>query len=141
VLGICFRPAKKSGRMTNILHIGSKVLTAVAMDSSSFRDIMLCLYQSIWYFIPNRTLYILLLLWLYSPLLGPGRFYSSLSLYTLGRTPWMGDQPVTRLLPTHRTTQTQNNRTKPSMPQVGFESAIPVFEWRREFMPQSTRPP
>jgi hypothetical protein len=28
--------------------------------------------------------------------------------YTVGRTPWTGDQPVARPLPTYRTTQTQN---------------------------------
>jgi hypothetical protein len=32
-------------------------------------------------------------------------------LYTVGRTPWTGDQPVARPLPTYRTTQTQNKRT------------------------------
>jgi hypothetical protein len=37
-------------------------------------------------------------------------------------------QPVARSLPTHRTTQTQNKRTQTSMPQVGFEPTIPVFE-------------
>jgi hypothetical protein len=52
-------------------------------------------------------LLLLLLLWLYSPLLGLGHFYSVLSLYTIGRTPWTGDQPVARPLPTHRTTQTE----------------------------------
>jgi hypothetical protein len=40
----------------------------------------------------------------------------------------MGDQPVTRPLPTRRITQTQNKRTQTSMPRVGFESTIPVFE-------------
>jgi hypothetical protein len=35
----------------------------------------------------------------------------------------MGDQPVARSLPTHRTTQTQI-----SMPRVGFEPVIPEFE-------------
>jgi hypothetical protein len=40
----------------------------------------------------------------------------------------MGDQSVARPLPAHMTTQTQNNRTKTSMPQVGFEPTIPVFE-------------
>jgi hypothetical protein len=35
--------------------------------------------------------------------------------YTDGRTPWTGDQPISRLLPTHRTTQTQNKRTQTSM--------------------------
>jgi hypothetical protein len=29
---------------------------------------------------------------------------------------------------THRTTQTQNKRTQTSMPRVGFEPTIPVFE-------------
>jgi hypothetical protein len=36
------------------------------------------------------------LLWLYGP------FFSFLILYTVGRTPRTGDQPVARLLPTHR---------------------------------------
>jgi hypothetical protein len=45
-----------------------------------------------------------------------------------GRTPWTGDQPVARLPPTQRTTRTQNKRTQTSMPRVGFESTIPVFE-------------
>jgi hypothetical protein len=57
-----------------------------------------------------------LLLWLYSPLLGLGRFFIFLILYAVGGTPWTGDQPVARLLPTHRTTQTQNKRTHTSMP-------------------------
>jgi hypothetical protein len=40
-----------------------------------------------------------------------GRFFSSLILYTVSMTPWTSDQPVTKPLPTHRTTQTQNKRT------------------------------
>jgi hypothetical protein len=40
----------------------------------------------------------------------------------------MGDQPVARLLPAHRTAQTQNKRTQTYMSQVGFEPTIPVFE-------------
>jgi hypothetical protein len=40
----------------------------------------------------------------------------------------MGDQPVARPLPAHRPAQTRNKRTKTSMPQVGFEPTIPVFE-------------
>jgi hypothetical protein len=51
-----------------------------------------------------------------------------LILKTVGRTPWRGDQPVTRPLPTHRTIQTQNKRVQTSLPWVGFESTIPVFE-------------
>jgi hypothetical protein len=57
-----------------------------------------------------------------------GRFFSFLIMYTVDRTPWMGDQSVARLLPTHRTIQTQNKRTQTHMPQVEFESTIPVFE-------------
>jgi hypothetical protein len=67
-------------------------------------------------------------IWLYSPLLDVGRFFIFLILYTVGRTPWTGDQPVARPLPTHRTTQTQNKRTQLSMRQVGFETTIPVFQ-------------
>jgi hypothetical protein len=39
-------------------------------------------------------------------LLDLGRFFSFLILYTVGRTPWTGDQPVARPLSTHRTTET-----------------------------------
>jgi hypothetical protein len=44
--------------------------------------------------------------WLYSPC-GPWPLFQFLNLYTVGRTPWTGDQPVARPLPTHRTTQTE----------------------------------
>jgi hypothetical protein len=39
----------------------------------------------------------------------------------------MGDQPVSRPLPTYKTTQTEKP-TQTSMPRVGFELTIPVFE-------------
>jgi hypothetical protein len=35
------------------------------------------------------------------PFVGFGRFFSFLVQYTVGRTHWMGDQPIARLLPTH----------------------------------------
>jgi hypothetical protein len=38
-------------------------------------------------------------------------FSVSWSFYTDSMTPWTGDQPVARPLPTHRTAQTQNKRT------------------------------
>jgi hypothetical protein len=66
-------------------------------------------------------------LWLYSPL-DLGRFFSYLIIYTVNGTPWTGDQPVARPLPTYRTTQTQNKSTQTSIPWVGFEPTIPVFE-------------
>jgi hypothetical protein len=62
------------------------------------------------------------------PFVGPWPLFSFLILYTVGRTPWRGDQPVARPLPTHRTTQTQDKRTQTSMPRVGFEPTTPVFE-------------
>jgi hypothetical protein len=65
-------------------------------------------------------------LWFYSPC-GPST-YLILILHTVGRTPWTGDEAAARPLPTHRTTQTQNKRTQTSMPRVGFEPTIPVFE-------------
>jgi hypothetical protein len=34
-------------------------------------------------------------------------FFSFLILYAAGRTPWTGDQPVARPLPTQRTTNTE----------------------------------
>jgi hypothetical protein len=38
-------------------------------------------------------------------------FCSFVILYRVGSTPWTGDQPVARPLPTHRTAQTQNKHT------------------------------
>jgi hypothetical protein len=64
--------------------------------------------------------------WLYSPC-GCWPLFQFLNLFTDNRTPWTGDQPVARPLPTHRT-QTQNKRTQTSMPRVGFEPMTPVFE-------------
>jgi hypothetical protein len=57
-----------------------------------------------------------------------GRIFSFLILYAVGRTPWAGDQPVARPLPTHRTIQTQHKSTQTSTSRTGFEPLIPVFE-------------
>jgi hypothetical protein len=54
--------------------------------------------------------------------------FTFLILFMVGRTTWTGDQSVARPLPIHRATQTQNKRTQTSMPQVGFELTISVFE-------------
>jgi hypothetical protein len=51
-----------------------------------------------------------------------------LNYNTVSRTPWTGDQPVARPLPTYRTIQTQNKRKQTSMPRVGFETTVPVSE-------------
>jgi hypothetical protein len=55
-------------------------------------------------------------LWLYSPLLDLGRFFSFLTIYTVGMTPWAGDRPVATPLPAHKTTKTQNKHKKTSIP-------------------------
>jgi hypothetical protein len=61
-------------------------------------------------------------------LLDLGRSSSFLIFFTVGRTPWTGDQPVAWPLPEHKTPQTQNKRTQTCIPQVGFELKIPIFE-------------
>jgi hypothetical protein len=73
------------------------------------------------------SIYLSTYLWLYSPC-EPLPLFQFHNLYKVGGTPWTVDQPVARPLPTHRTTQTQNKRTQTSMPRVGFEPTIPVFE-------------
>jgi hypothetical protein len=74
------------------------------------------------------TDYLSIYLWLYSPLLDLGRFFSFLTLYRVGRTPWTGEQPVARPLPTRKTTRIENKHTQTFMPLVGFELTIPAFE-------------
>jgi hypothetical protein len=49
------------------------------------------------------------------------------STWTFGRTPWTGDQPDARPLPTQDNT-IQKKRGHTSMPRAGFEPAIPMFE-------------
>jgi hypothetical protein len=62
------------------------------------------------------------------PFLTPWPILQYLDLFTGGRTPWMLNEPVARTLPTYSTAQTQNKRIQISMPQVGFEPMIRVFE-------------
>jgi hypothetical protein len=66
--------------------------------------------------------------WLYNYFVGPCSLLSVLILYTIGRTPWMGDQLVAWPLPAHRTTQTQNEHTQISMSWVGFETTTTALE-------------
>jgi hypothetical protein len=61
------------------------------------------------------------------PFVRPWPLFSSFIFYTVGRTSWTGDQPVARPLPGHGTAQTQNKRTQTSIPQVGFETTIPLM--------------
>jgi hypothetical protein len=54
--------------------------------------------------------------------------------YTDGRTPWIGDQPVARTLPTHKTTKTSNKSTHrhPCL-RVRIEPMISAFERAKIF--------
>jgi hypothetical protein len=66
-----------------------------------------------------------LYLWLYNPC-EPCPFFQFRNPRRVGRSLWTGDQPLARPLPIHRTTQ--NKRKQTSMPRVGLELTIPVFE-------------
>jgi hypothetical protein len=104
------------------------------------------IYLSVYIYLPTY-LYLYLPTYLsiydYNSLLNLGRFFSFLILYvyTDSRTPWTGDEPVTRPLPAHRTAQTQNKSTQTSMPWVGLEPTILVFELEKTdsscFLPRS----
>jgi hypothetical protein len=63
------------------------------------------------------------------PFVGPWPLLQFRNLFhTDARTPWTRDQPVAMPLPTHRTTQTQNNRTQTSVLWVRFEPTIAASE-------------
>jgi hypothetical protein len=51
-----------------------------------------------------------------------------LSIYLSIYSPLLDDQPLSRPLPTHTTTQTQNKCKQISMSRVGFEPTIPAFK-------------
>jgi hypothetical protein len=138
----------------NCLRLGCRRLSKVNctdighnfLKSHNFSSYILlikwCYINSLWLINSYICLCIFyfILLWLYSPLLGLGRYFSFLIQYTVSRTPWTGDQPVSRPLFTHRTIQTQNKRTWTSMPWVWSESTTPVLSGRRHFMPYTARP-
>jgi hypothetical protein len=55
----------------------------------------------------TKLIYLSVYLWLCRPF-GPWPLFSFFIFYTVGRTPWTGDQPVARQLPAHGTPQSQN---------------------------------
>jgi hypothetical protein len=123
------------------------------MEAAGSSEILATTYDTIWWHSRNRgrgwktfnpvrrclLSYLPVCLCAYLPicdstvlLLDLGLFFSFLIPYTVGRTPWTGNQPVARPLLTHRTTQTKNKLTQTSMPRVGFEPMIPTFERGRQ---------
>jgi hypothetical protein len=63
----------------------------------------------------------------YLDLVRPWPLFQFLDLLQSRWDSWMGDQHVARPLPAHRQHK-QNKCTQTSMPEVGFESLLPVFE-------------
>jgi hypothetical protein len=59
---------------------------------------------------------------------GPWLLFQFLNPYAVSRTALKGDQLIPRPLAGLRTTPTQNKRTQTSMPRLGFEPRIRVFE-------------
>jgi hypothetical protein len=57
--------------------------------------------------------------------------------YTVGRTPWTGDQPLPRPVPAHRTTHTQNKCTQHRHPYLEWDPnpRSQRSSGRRQFMP------
>jgi hypothetical protein len=72
---------------------------------------------------------ICLCLWLCSPFVGPGPLFQFLDLFiqSVELLGW-GSARRKATTYTHRTAQTHNKRKQTSMPLVGFEPTIPVFE-------------
>jgi hypothetical protein len=67
-------------------------------------------------------------IWLYSPLLVLGRFFSFLIYLHRLQNSLDGGSARRKAATEHWTTQTQNKRTQISILQVGFELTIPVFQ-------------
>jgi hypothetical protein len=76
------------------------------------------------------------------PCVGPWPLLHFRNLFcTDSRTPWTSDQPVTRPLLTHRTTQTQNERThRHSCLEWDSNTRSQRSSERRQFIPQTARP-
>jgi hypothetical protein len=80
--------------------------------------------------------------WLYILFWTLAAFFAFIIRHTVGKTPWTGDQPVTRPLPTHRTTQTQNRCTQ-THPWLEWDSnpGPQCLSGRRLFLLQTEQPP
>jgi hypothetical protein len=73
--------------------------------------------------------------WLYSSLLGPGLFFSSvIFFYTDGMTPWTSDRPVARPLPTQHKHRRKRTRKHPCL-QWDSNLRSQRSSERKQFMP------
>jgi hypothetical protein len=73
-------------------------------------------------------IFIIIIIIALQSLVGSWLLFQFLSVYEVGNLPSTGDQPFARPLPTRRTTQTETKRPETSMPWMGIEPTIPVFE-------------
>jgi hypothetical protein len=81
-------------------HNEMKTLLKLCIALSICLSIYLSIHPSI-----HSSIHPSIHLWLYN-LCGPSPLFQFHNLYTVGRTPWTGDQPVARPLPTQRTIRT-----------------------------------
>jgi hypothetical protein len=126
------RPENKHQSLS--IYLSTNLPIYLSINQSTYLSIYLSINQSTYlsiyqpiYLSVYLSTNLPICLWLYSHLLHLGCSFSFLILYTERMTPWTGDQPVTRPLPTHVTKQTQNKRTQISMPWMGFEPTTPTF--------------
>jgi hypothetical protein len=111
--------------MGNVKILRLKIMVCENVDwiyLTHQRARLLALMSMIWKTIHGSTAFVDL-----------GRFFGFLMYTQSVGLLKMGDQPVARSLPTHRTTETQNKCRQTSMPGVGFENTIPVFERAKTF--------
>jgi hypothetical protein len=104
------------------IHLFTNLSIYPSVDPSIYPSIYLYIYPST-YLLIYLSVYRLL----YS-LCEPWPLFQFLNPYIVSRTPLTANQPVAKLLPKHRTTQTQTNRTQTYMPRVRFEPTIPAFD-------------
>jgi hypothetical protein len=88
-----FTVLRRSGTEPSISHRYTCICKKIKVKRNHLREL-----DVYW----RKIIIIIIIIMLYRPLLGLGRFFSFLILYTVGRIPWTGDQPVVRPLPIHR---------------------------------------
>jgi hypothetical protein len=101
----------------------------------------MCLCRHVYISLIATYIYKSSLVWFYSQLLGLGHFLLFWILFTVDRTPWMGDKSFTRPLPTLRTTQTQNKHTNISFcSRIRTHDHDPVCKREKTVHPYTARP-
>jgi hypothetical protein len=116
------------------LSIRLSVCLSVYLSISLSVSLCLSIYLPVCLSI-SLSIYLSLYLSIYIPFLNLGRFLSFLIFCTVGRTPWARDQPVARLLSTHRI----NAHWHPCL-EWDSKPRSQCSSRRRQFMPEPARP-